>query len=240
MTAQLNEGETFIPFSMEEIQFLQPVTNESLRIHAVLRSKSDDGSRIVGDITIETEDGEKVASFVGLEGRSAKMESLITLADQSPELSLTDKNKQTTQASDKNPPFLTELINTPTARRDALLTNKLGGILTKALRLRPGQDIDPRERLFDLGVDSLIAVELKNRLQSELGVPVSSTLLFDYPTIESLVNYIRTDLLAKQLDETKASSLSGIQSSSAGPEDSDADDEAALLKALNELNGVKA
>lgn len=240
MTAQLKKSETFIPFSMEEIQLLRPIRNETLRIHAVLRSKSDDGSRIVGDITIETEDDEKVASFVGLEGRSAKMEALITRTDQSTESSLADTNDRATQASDKNSPLLTELINTPSARREALLTRKLGEILSRALRLRPGQDIDPRERLFDLGVDSLIAVELKNRLQSELGVPVSSTLLFDYPTIESLVNYIQTDLLAEQLDEKKDSSSPVTISNSIKSEDSDADDEAALLKALDELNGVKS
>lgn len=254
MTAQLKEGETFIPFSMEEIQFLRPISNENLRIHAVLRSKSDDGSRIVGDITIETEDGEKVASFVGLEGRSAKMEALISTANQTTEIKradldsttinspnsspIHDKMDQTVKTSEQKSPLLSTLINAPLARRDAILTGKLGEILAKALRLRPGQDIDPRERLFDLGVDSLIAVELKNRLQSELGVPISSTLLFDYPTIESLANYILADLLSEQLDGKKQSKLSGKRSNSIESKDSDADDEAALIKALDELKGV--
>jgi acyl transferase domain-containing protein len=238
MTAQLNEGETFIPFSMEEIQFLRPVSNENLRIHALLRSKSEDGSRITGDITIETEDGEKVATFVGLEGRSAKMENLLSRLNQTAELSKAEKNNESKEASEANSTLLSILIRTSSTRRDAVLTRKLVEILSKSLRLRPGQEIDSRERLFDLGVDSIIAVELKNRLQSELGLPISSTLLFDYPTIESLVNYILSDLLTDQLNDQKRPNATQNSSNSIESHDSDADDEAALLKALDELKGM--
>jgi len=237
MTAQLNEVKTFIPFSLEEIQFLRPIRNENLRMFATLRSKSSDESRIVGDITIETEDGEMVASFVGLEGRIAKMETLLSNLNQTGELSLTDdKIDQESKASEQKSPLLSTLINTPITRRVDLLSIKLTEILSQSLRLRPGQEIDPRERLFDLGVDSLIAVELKNRLQTELGIPISSTLLFDYPTIESLVNYILEDLLAVHLQEKKGATLSKKSSDS---NDSDLEDEAALLKALEELRGTK-
>ena len=178
---------------------------------------------------------------------------------------LIDSKKSKTEVK---PTLLTMLLNTQVARRDLLLTRKLGEILTQALRMRPGQEIDPRERLFDLGVDSLIAVELRNRLQSELGTPISSTLLFDYPTIESLVNYILQDLLAEQLNKEPADKTAtsdsekngvngthGNNGSNAGngenvlPSNGDSnselkssseedDDEAELLKALDELKGM--
>lgn len=49
---------------------------------------------------------------------------------------------------------------------------------------------DVKDRLFDLGVDSLIAMSLKNQMQEELNVRLGSTLLFDYPSIERLSGYL--------------------------------------------------
>jgi len=50
--------------------------------------------------------------------------------------------------------------------------------------------IEPRQRLFDAGIDSLMSVELKNRLEASLERPLRSTLIFDYPTTEALTNYL--------------------------------------------------
>jgi acyl transferase domain-containing protein/NADPH:quinone reductase-like Zn-dependent oxidoreductase/acyl carrier protein len=47
---------------------------------------------------------------------------------------------------------------------------------------------------FDAGMDSLSALELKNRLQAKFNQALSNTMAFDYPTIEKL-----TDYLAQQL-----------------------------------------
>ena len=62
--------------------------------------------------------------------------------------------------------------------------------LDGAPRLEPGQGFK------DLGMDSLMAVELRNRLQRHLGRPLPSTLAFDYPTIESLTGYLLEEVMA--------------------------------------------
>ena len=48
-----------------------------------------------------------------------------------------------------------------------------------------------------MGMDSLTAVELKNRLNRELMVPLPATLAFDYPNITSLTNYLLSKINEK-------------------------------------------
>jgi SAM-dependent methyltransferase/acyl carrier protein len=51
-------------------------------------------------------------------------------------------------------------------------------------------DVNPGVGFFDLGMDSLLAIELKKRLEGRLGISVPSTLLFEYPTVTALSAYL--------------------------------------------------
>jgi myxalamid-type polyketide synthase MxaB len=74
--------------------------------------------------------------------------------------------------------------------RMELFTTHIRSMVAQTLGLKDGQKLEMRQPLFDLGLDSLMAVELKNRLESSLQTSLSSTLLFDYPTLEALVEYL--------------------------------------------------
>ena len=54
---------------------------------------------------------------------------------------------------------------------------------------------DPNKGLQDLGLDSLLALELRERLQRAVGAALPSTLVFDYPTVETLAVYLVEDVI---------------------------------------------
>ena len=49
--------------------------------------------------------------------------------------------------------------------------------------------------LPDIGMDSLMAVELRNRLEASLKCALPATLAFEYPTIEALADHLLADVL---------------------------------------------
>jgi myxalamid-type polyketide synthase MxaB len=88
------------------------------------------------------------------------------------------------------PPFLQELKQAPPGDRLALLAAYARTQVTRVLGMSPEDPIAPRQPLIDLGVDSLMALELRNRLEAGLGLSLRATLLFDFPTLEALVAHL--------------------------------------------------
>ncbi|WP_413100007.1 SDR family NAD(P)-dependent oxidoreductase [Streptomyces sp. Inha503] len=74
----------------------------------------------------------------------------------------------------------------------------------------PG-DIDPERRIRDMGIDSLTALELRNRLATETGLTLPATLVFDHPTPAELARH-----LAGKFDDESAPDAGEPAEESAG------------------------
>ena len=86
--------------------------------------------------------------------------------------------------------LLAQLEVTPQAGREDLLVSFLQSEVQAVLRLpsTPASAVG----FFDLGMDSLMAVELRNRLNRDFSgsYAVPNTLVFDYPTIDDLARHL--------------------------------------------------
>jgi acyl carrier protein len=112
--------------------------------------------------------------------------------------------------------------------------------VSSVLRAESGQLVNPRSRLMDLGLDSLMAVELRNRLATGLGLGRSlpATLMFDYPTIDAIAAYLERDVLGLGSLETPASHAGPSAQDEAAArldEMSEEEAEALLLQKLGNL-----
>ena len=74
--------------------------------------------------------------------------------------------------------------------------------------------VDAGAQLMDIGMDSLEAAELPVILSREFGVKLSTTLIFNYPTIQSIVAYIQ-QLLGLEQSSNNSETLYACPSSSA-------------------------
>ena len=90
--------------------------------------------------------------------------------------------------------LLRQLHEVPEAQRAKFLTEYLQREVQSFLRL--AQPPAATSGFLDLGTDSLMAVELRNRLYSQFGgaFTISATAVFDYPTIKSLAEYLASQL----------------------------------------------
>jgi acyl transferase domain-containing protein len=103
-----------------------------------------------------------------------------------------DKGKKAAAAAGE--PTLAERLRQakPRDRRDVLLAHVRG----EAARVL-GQDpsrLDVRQGLFDLGLDSLMSVELKSRLERSVDRKLPTTLTFNYPSVEAITDFLMREL----------------------------------------------
>ncbi|MFG2292982.1 SDR family NAD(P)-dependent oxidoreductase [Streptomyces sp. NPDC048603] len=91
--------------------------------------------------------------------------------------------------------FLTELRQAPEEARPALAEDKVRELAARVLRLDP-ERLD-RDALFEsLGLDSLMSLELRNRLEAAFGLRLSPTLLWTYGTLRTLSKALAEQIAA--------------------------------------------
>ncbi|MFM7184138.1 MAG: SDR family NAD(P)-dependent oxidoreductase [Planctomycetota bacterium] len=95
----------------------------------------------------------------------------------------------------KRSEFLEQLEAAKPEDRRELLFQHVRAEVAKVLGLGPDEPVPLEVGLFELGLDSLTAVELRNRLQASFGVVLPMTMIFNYPTLKAMIEYFADDVL---------------------------------------------
>jgi acyl transferase domain-containing protein/acyl carrier protein len=95
-----------------------------------------------------------------------------------------------------------------------LLSSLVTRDVAKVLGLDPERDLDDERGFFEVGMDSLTAMELKRRLEGRIGGQLPDTLTFNYPTVGKLSRRIYQIVFGEDWEEggaTKLESREAIQ-----------------------------
>jgi acyl transferase domain-containing protein len=89
-----------------------------------------------------------------------------------------------------------QLQSAPPEERRAQIVAHIREQVGRVVGVADPTSIDIHQGLFEMGLDSLMSVELKSLLEASVAQPLPSTLTFNYPTIADLAKYLDTVVLA--------------------------------------------
>jgi NAD(P)-dependent dehydrogenase (short-subunit alcohol dehydrogenase family)/acyl carrier protein len=86
------------------------------------------------------------------------------------------------------------LEEAPPNERRRILEDHVRGLAVRVLGLEPGYALPADQPLKDLGLDSLMALDLTKALAKSLGRTIPPTLVFNYPTVEAMTAHLSEEL----------------------------------------------
>ncbi|WXB20298.1 SDR family NAD(P)-dependent oxidoreductase [Pendulispora albinea] len=109
------------------------------------------------------------------------------------------------------------LLTADPSQRRARIEAHLREQIAKVLRLDPAR-IGPATELKGLGLDSLMALSLRNRLEESFGVQLSATLVWGYPTVAALAPYLAEKMKLELSGAAEGANDEGVETGAARDE----------------------
>jgi acyl transferase domain-containing protein/NADPH:quinone reductase-like Zn-dependent oxidoreductase len=195
----LQQEHVFVPLALDVLTFSTPPTlHDPLYGHVQWRQHDGMTTNLVGDITLLDAARRPVVEIRGFTARRLSRDLLARSLRQAGNAAVLKPHADMSSGSvaarprpvSRRQPGLVEALArvAPEERHRVLVTHILA-LLADVIGIRDGA-IDPDQGLFELGLDSLMAIELKSRLEAAVGRPLRATLAFDFPSVTAIVDHL--------------------------------------------------
>ncbi|MFF5707370.1 type I polyketide synthase [Streptomyces sp. NPDC012794] len=189
LAALADDGHRYVATSVGRLRAFKKPRGEVLRSAARVTRAEDAGAAgpaFTLDVLLLEEDGRPVMELSGM--------GFSRLPDRPVEAAAAER---TARAAASAAPVDVEVLAAaaPGERRSALVA-LVRATVAALLAIDDPEYVDTRAGFLELGVDSLTAIVLKNRLQTRLGIPLVSSVVFDHPSVEELAEQLSVRLAA--------------------------------------------
>jgi len=117
------------------------------------------------------------------------------------QISLDSEATDGQQSSEQQSEVLQQLYQAPESERLEILIEHLQNDVAKIIGFSKSKLPDPELGFFKMGMDSLMAVELRNVLSSTFGSSISTATLFEKSNIKDLAEYLIEEICPEEQDE---------------------------------------
>jgi len=120
----------------------------------------------------------------------------------------------------------------PSQRLD-MLTGHVADLVAQSMGLHSADDLDRSGGFFQVGMNSLMSVDLRRLLSESLGEELPASVVFDYPNVDTLTRYLAA-LLPETATPIAGAPTTGTPTTEESPDDYDDLAEDELLQKLSE------
>ncbi len=168
----------FVLVGIGEIEFFQANISSTLWCHVISLGQPNEKGVLDGTFTLYSDSGEIVAHCHGCEMKEQAVNK-------------EDENKR----HDGNSEVISALIDTSSADHQLeVIVRYVKTILSELLKI-PEDEISVSDSINQLGMDSLVGFELRDKINKEFGVPVPIATLLTGPTPKELAHAVQQDFI---------------------------------------------
>jgi acyl carrier protein len=194
-----HSDDIYLPVMIDSIRFYSKPDN-IIWSHAHIRQGSGLGNdKVKIDIDLFSETGRLVVECEGLSLKRVNREGLFGVL-QTSHIKQTHKLQQTEKLAERSG-LLKQLKVAPQNRLKDIMLAYVRDQVVEVLGLDSSYPIKLQQGLFEIGINSLSAVELMKRFETSLECTLSPTMIFNYPTIEALSGYLTREVVSMEPEE---------------------------------------
>ncbi|MDC0707022.1 type I polyketide synthase [Stigmatella sp. ncwal1] len=170
---------------------------------------SEEAKRFFSQIGLEAMPTEAALAMLGRLAGSRAAQRVVASVDWSRFKPLQEAKRQrpflenikTAQPVQKEPAggarseLLLRLEEAPSSRRRAILMEHVRVEVARVLGAEPSR-LEPQQGFFQMGMNSLMSIELKKHLETSLRHGLPSTIAFEYPTVDAMTGFLAKEVPA--------------------------------------------